>query len=483
MSERTEENAKPNKVSQTASPAKRSFRTAITTSSSLSSSASSAASSPISSPKAGAGEDDETLSKAAHNDEEEEENEEEEEEESEEMQDLRNKFRDTLRLVRTYKEEQEQWRATLEDQKRFSELMLKTHAKEIALKDVEIAELKKRLVQVKEESDRFRVKTQKEMANLEAPYRAEEERLKAELRTANAATNKSSANSSKSFSMKSFSTIFQSGKSQKMQQKMHADADVAERDQARMVAGLKKDLDAAKITLKRLHAQVEEYSDCSAQSAMEIKRLSDHCELLETKLREGKVKFKKMQVAVQNSKQALCDMTLKAGWVAEQYQQSSEDLQYERSKHIKQSRLQQVKQGEELQRVKQELAELKKARAGGAAATATVVSVVAKADGGKKAISVAAPAAPAAAAAAPVEEVVLLGTETIAELVALKAKQREQRDVKTDQVLQKNKEKARKDKANQVAGEGDVIGQMMQRVRGCGADSDEDEEDDDQEWF
>ncbi|KAH9257044.1 hypothetical protein BASA81_004865 [Batrachochytrium salamandrivorans] len=473
MSEHTEENAKPNKVSQAASPVKRSFQTAITTSSL--SSASSAASSPTSSPSP-ALEEDGTSNKTACNEEEEENEEEEQEdgEESEEMQDLRNKFRDTLRLVRTYKEEQEQLRATLEEQKRFSALMLKTHSKEIALKDTEIAEWKKRLAQVKEESDRFRVESQKEKAKLEATHRAEEERLKAELRTSNTATNKSGA-SSKSFSMKSFSTMFQSGKSQKMQQKMHADADVAERDQARMVTGLKADLDRTKTALKRLQVQAEEYSDCSAQSAMEIKRLNEHCELLETKLREGKVKFKKMQVAVQNNKQALSDMTLKAGWVAEQLQQTNEDLQYERSKHIKQSRLHQVKQGEELQRVKQELAELKKTRA----AAVTTAPIVVGADNAKskKAIAV------AAIATDPVEEIVLLGTETIAELVALKAKQREQRDVKTDQVLQKNKDKAKKDKANQVAGEGDVIGQMMQRVRGCGADSDEDEDDGDQEWF
>ena len=140
------------------------------------------------------------------------------------------------------------------------------------------------------------------------------------------------------------------------------------------------------------------------------------------------------------------DLIIKAGWAAEQLQTLQADLEFERSKHVKQSRLTVVKQAEDLAKTKKENIQLKKQLQEALAAQP------------KKPVDASYKDAPVHVAPGKIEPFVpqmgfaqtlgmsgaanngALGQNTIAELVALKANQRAERAVKLDELIKKNRE-------------------------------------------
>ena len=311
------------------------------------------------------------------------------------------------------------------------EILAKQHEKELRLKDQEITEQRKRAQKAEEEKDAATMEFQRQKIKAEANFQTQVNQLKAELNQSK--TLASSGPGAAMASGRSFSRMWMSGKSQKLQAKVQANA--TERDHARTVRSLQDELDRVKVELWKLSREKEQWIDIGAEKASEIANLNDENDALRKKSSLYKEKLRRYHNEIKNLKLKIEDLVLKAGWAAEELQKLTADLEYERSKHVKQSRLAVVKQTEELNRLKEEVEVLRKN-----------TPVKEKTDKPVNSAKKSAQKAVHKEEAEPlsVRKVdpgpTLLGTETIAELVAMKARQREMRQVKMEALISKNRE-------------------------------------------
>jgi hypothetical protein len=206
-------------------------------------------------------------------------------------------------------------------------------------------------------------------------------------------------------------------------------------------------------------------------------RLSETCEEV-LQLRRVGAKIEHKARALKAEKKALEqereDLIIKAGWAAEQLQELQHELEFERSKHVKQSRLTVVKQAEELAKTKKENDALKKQlqQAGAnALAQQAGASKKKKPDASYKTESkhvapgpVEPYVAPAVKGFAQILGEGALGQNTIAELVALKANQRAERAVKLDELIKKNRES--RDMRKSLDGGADTLHKLMRNALG-----------------
>jgi len=225
-----------------------------------------------------------------------------------------------------------------------------------------------------------------------------------------------------------------------------AAANLAERQSLKDIARLEGELAAERQKTEKYKVEAQEYLEMA--SAVQFRLAETNEEV--TALHKIKAKLQHKARALKNEKQAVEqdkeDLIIKAGWAAEQLQTLQADLEYERSKHVKQSRLTVVKQAEDLAKTKKENAALKRQVAELQASIAV---------GGKKGVDASYKDEPVHVAKGVQEAYVppmtagefasgTLGQNTIAELVALKANQRAERAVKLDELIKKNKESNRK---------------------------------------
>jgi len=319
------------------------------------------------------------------------------------------------------------------------EVLASQHKKELLLMEEEITKHKKYAQKCKAELDAKSFELAREKYKIESECNTKVNQLKTDLeQKKNLASASASPFASfaagRSFSMR----ILGSGTSQKVQAKVQANA--TERE----VKKLKEEIAELQEDVFKLKRDNELWQDAAAQGSAEKLRLEEEVEGLQRKVSKLKEVLNKVYGKYKTQKAKEADLVFKAGWAAEQLQAITAELEYERQKHVKVSRLQVLKQTEELQRLKEENETLKKH-------TPLKEKDGSKPASSKKSASKSAqkrevddePRARAPEMAAPA----LLGTETIAELVALKARQREQRAIDLEKELKRNRESKKRHEA------------------------------------
>lgn len=338
----------------------------------------------------------------------------------------------------------------------------KNHAKQLRIKDDEIEDLRTKSQRSKDQEDATKAEARRELAQKEAEYNSKEEALMTKLERAKIANGQGNPYQSGkgSFSMRFAS--FSRSSNTAIANKVHANQ--TEREHAKVIAHLEDTCQKEKAKAELYKNKFQEYQE---QATFHQNKCSELLAELAT-MRKLQSRIIAKARRIQNDKKMLEqekeDLVLKAGWAAEQIQELTGELEYERSKHIKVSRLQGVKQAEELARLKKENDDMRK--------NTPVKDEKAKPKVPKPS-SLAIPSVSANNVILSTAQVLLeeeeaacatFGARTIQELIVMKAQQRDERIKKneTRMIKRMSKDLRKKDCGNDLV---KTIGQKMDGIR------------------
>ena len=352
----------------------------------------------------------------------------------------------------------------------------KRQAKQLKYKDDEINDLKAKLQRSKEAEDASKVEMHKTVAKLEASHKAALAALKAEndrLKLSAAGGSKASTTASATVASSLLplpSSIFSSSSSSKVQAKIQANQ--ADRELGRQLERTEEMLAKERARAERHKSKAAEYLELATAQQFKVHELEKEVLGLRKTVTDLTQRCRKYKDAKTNLELEREDLVLKAGWAAEQLQATQSELEFERSKRVPQSRQQEIKRMEDFRAMQKEVEGLRRAlEAAGKPAPAAAAAPTPQPKSASTTTTTPAKAEAATEQTSkPVEDYVpapsttsegALGSQTISELVALKARQRQERALKLDKLIEKNRQ-ARQS----LEGNPNDLGRMMRKALG-----------------